>query len=66
MPNMSGDKLATELMKIRPDIPVILFMSGYTDDAIVQHGVLGSGISFIEKPFNTRVLVNKVGALLRK
>jgi two-component system, cell cycle sensor histidine kinase and response regulator CckA len=41
-------------------------MSGYTDDAILQHGVLDSGIPFIEKPFNTKVMVNKVGALLLK
>jgi len=65
MPGMSGKVLADRLKQALPHIRV-LFMSGYTDDAIVQHGVLGSGMPFIEKPFNTTTLVNKVGALLRK
>ena len=65
MPGMSGKVLADRLKQTLPHIRV-LFMSGYTDDAIVQHGVLDSGIPFIEKPFSTKALVNKVGALLRK
>jgi two-component system, cell cycle sensor histidine kinase and response regulator CckA len=65
MPGMSGKVLVDRLRKTLPHIRV-LFMSGYTDDAILQHGVLDSGIPFIEKPFNTKVMVNKVGALLLK
>ncbi len=65
MPGMGGKVLVDRLRKTLPHVRV-LFMSGYTDDAIVQHGVLGSGIPFMEKPFNTSTLVNKVGALLRK
>jgi two-component system cell cycle sensor histidine kinase/response regulator CckA len=65
MPGMSGKVLVDRLRKTLPRIRV-LFMSGYTDDAIVQYDVQGSGMPFMEKPFNTTTLVNKVGALLRK
>ena len=64
MPGMSGRVLVDRLRKTLPHIRV-LFMSGYTDDAIVQHGVLDSGIPFIEKPFNAKALVKKVGKLLQ-
>ncbi|MCG6881121.1 MAG: PAS domain S-box protein [Deltaproteobacteria bacterium] len=65
MPEMSGKILVDRLRKTLPHIRV-LFMSGYTDDAIVPHGVLDADIPFIEKPFNTRALINKIGELLRK
>ena len=65
MPGMSGKILADRLRRNLPNIRV-LFMSGYTDETIMRHGVLDSGIPFIEKPFNTRVLINKVGEFFRK
>jgi FixJ family two-component response regulator len=51
MPGASGPELAQRLLADRPDLKVI-YMSGYTEDAIVHHGVLNPGIAFLEKPFN--------------
>jgi two-component system, cell cycle sensor histidine kinase and response regulator CckA len=50
MPGMSGRELAEKLALIRPDAPVI-YMSGYTDDAIGHHGLLEPGTRFLQKPF---------------
>ena len=50
MPGMSGRELAEKLALIRPDTPVI-YMSGYTDDAIGHHGLLDPGTLFLQKPF---------------
>lgn len=59
MPQMSGREVAEKIAPLRPDMKV-LFMSGYADDAIVQHGVLESGEAFIQKPFSPAGLVGKV------
>jgi CheY-like chemotaxis protein len=59
----NGRELAQRLLLIRPDMKV-LFMSGYSEDAIVHHGVLEEGTEFIQKPFVTEALVRKVRDIL--
>ena len=63
MPGMSGNDMSKVLLAKQPDMPV-LFMSGYTDDAIVQHGMLEAGINFIQKPFSPGALAMKVREVL--
>ncbi|MGE4158609.1 MAG: ATP-binding protein [Planctomycetota bacterium] len=63
MPKMNGKELADELRKIRPDIKII-FMSGYTGDTIMHHGMLDPGITLLEKPINPRKLLEALHALL--
>jgi PAS domain S-box-containing protein len=63
MPQLSGHELARRLGPLRPEMRV-LYMSGYTDDDIVRHGVLGAGIAFIAKPFTPDALATKVRAVL--
>jgi CheY-like chemotaxis protein len=63
MPGQSGRELADQLMAQRNDLRV-LFMSGYTDDAIVHHGVLEDGLDFIQKPFSPDALARRVRVVL--
>jgi len=63
MPQMSGPAAAEKVAALRPGIGV-LFMSGYTDDAIVHHGVLNQGIPFIQKPFSPVALRRKIREVL--
>jgi signal transduction histidine kinase len=63
MPGMNGRELWDRLKVLRPDSRV-LFMSGYTDDAIARHGVLEPGIAFLQKPFTPFSLAQKVREVL--
>ncbi|MCD6200157.1 MAG: response regulator [Deltaproteobacteria bacterium] len=63
MPGMSGSDLSEKLQSIRPETRVI-YMSGYTDNAIVHHGILRQDINFIEKPFSPESLGKKVRQVL--
>jgi PAS domain S-box-containing protein len=63
MPAMSGATLAEELRPLKPGMKV-LFMSGYPDDKIVNHGVLAEGMVLLQKPFNRDELLGKVRELL--
>jgi two-component system cell cycle sensor histidine kinase/response regulator CckA len=65
MPRMSGKQLAEQLERSRPDTPV-LYMSGYTDQAIVHNGILDEDISFIGKPFTPDALALKVSEVLHQ
>jgi len=63
MPQMSGRQLAAHLSKLHPEMKV-LYMSGYTDDAIIRHGVLEPGLAFIQKPFTIDTMIQKVREVL--
>ncbi|HEY8187170.1 MAG TPA: PAS domain S-box protein [Pyrinomonadaceae bacterium] len=63
MPGMSGRVLAERVAVSCPELPV-LYMSGYTDDAIVRHGLLADMLEFIQKPFTPEALTLKVRSVL--
>ncbi len=63
MPNMGGSELAKKLKKMKPNMKV-LYISGYTDIAIVHHGVLDEGVPFLQKPFSPQVLARQVREIL--
>ena len=64
MPGMSGRELADQLKARRPDLHV-LFMSGYTDDAVLRHGVLEPGLAYLEKPFRPAALLSKIRQVMQ-
>ncbi|RPH53553.1 MAG: response regulator, partial [Acidobacteria bacterium] len=63
MPEVTGPELARRAAHIRRDLKVV-YMSGYTDKAIVHHGVLAAGAAYIQKPFTPDTLARKVREVL--
>ncbi len=63
MPEMSGKALGTQIRDARPGIKV-LFISGYTNNAIVHHGILDSNVAFLQKPFTHDILAQKIREVL--
>jgi len=65
MPYLSGHQLIETLKQMRQDFKV-LYMSGYTDNAIVHHGILEKGVNYLQKPFTFEGLARKVREVLDK
>jgi len=63
MPDMNGKELYAKIAKDFPTLNVI-YMSGYTDNVIVHHGVLDDGVQFIQKPFSAHSIVSKIREVL--
>ncbi len=63
MPELGGPQLALRIASLRPGIKT-LFLSGYTDDTVVRHGVLHAEVAFLQKPFSPTMLAQKVREVL--
>lgn len=63
LPEMSGRTMASLIVRSRPGTKV-LYMSGYVDEAVLNHGFLGEGIALLQKPFTPDVLARKVREVL--
>jgi DNA-binding NtrC family response regulator len=63
MPKVSGRELADQLTRRRPDMKV-LYMSGYTDNAVLNNGILQKEVAFLQKPFTPALLTEKVRDVL--
>jgi two-component system, cell cycle sensor histidine kinase and response regulator CckA len=64
MPGVSGPEMMAELRQQHPKLKVI-YMSGYTDDAITAHGVAHADIAFLSKPFTVETLTRAIHAALQ-
>ena len=65
LPRMSGPEVIRNVKEKFPDAKV-LFISGYTDDTMIHHGIIGKDIYFLQKPFTAPVLIRKVREILDK
>jgi YesN/AraC family two-component response regulator len=65
MPGMNGRQLADQLKHLHPKMKV-LYMSGYTDNAVFHHGVLEERVNYIQKPFTIDGLLKKMREVLDK
>jgi len=63
LPDMSGKQVADKLHETRPDLPV-LYTSGYTDEAVIKHGVLPDDVPFIAKPYHSVDLLERIRELI--
>ena len=63
MPGMSGCEVALLLAPTHPTMKV-LYLSGYTDESVVRHGILEPGVAFLQKPFTAETLARKVREVL--
>jgi CheY-like chemotaxis protein len=65
MPGASGPEVTRQVIEQQPGVRVI-YMSGYTEDTIVHHGVLNPGIAFLNKPFTSEALGRKIREVLER
>jgi CheY-like chemotaxis protein len=63
MPGMGGRRVAEVIRATRPNLKVV-YMSGYTDSAVVDHGILEPGVTFVQKPFAHDALLRKIRDVL--
>jgi FixJ family two-component response regulator len=65
MPEMSGPELAEQLLQSRSGL-IVLYVSGYSDHALLHRGTIEQGTAFLQKPFLPQALIAKVDELLRE
>jgi YesN/AraC family two-component response regulator len=65
MPHMNGQELATTLSSVRPDMKV-LYVSGYSDNDIGDHGILNPEIELLQKPFTPQTLARKIREVIHE